>query len=258
MKPAFLHYKKLRPWLWRWHRRLGLAAALILILVTLTGIMLNHTSELELAKKSVQQNTLLAYYGIEAPTLHSFNVGEHWLSGYAYGQLYLDDALIGQYQGELVAAAFYQDQYWLACEQQLLVYSHQAELLDNITALYGLPVPIKKMGFCDQALCLSTGQRSFKFDAQKIAFMPVKTQAISWVSSTNLPEPITSRLYAQYIGQGLSFERVILDLHSGRIFGPLGVLLFDVAAVLFLFLFLFLSGFVLWYQQHQRKKDQAR
>ena len=42
----------------------------------------------------------------------------------------------------------------------------------------------------------------------------------------------------------LTFERVLLDLHSGRIFGRAGPLVMDAAAVLFIALAL--TGFWMW------------
>ena len=49
-----------------------------------------------------------------------------------------------------------------------------------------------------------------------------------------------------YSGSPLSYERVLLDLHSGRIFGRVGVLVVDAAAVALLLLAL--SGFYMWFK----------
>jgi uncharacterized iron-regulated membrane protein len=55
-----------------------------------------------------------------------------------------------------------------------------------------------------------------------------------------------------YRGVGLPLERVMLDLHSGRILGRAGVYLVDTAAVLFLLLAI--SGVWLW----ARRRASAR
>ena len=44
------------------------------------------------------------------------------------------------------------------------------------------------------------------------------------------------RMLRMYRGRGLSMEKLILDVHSGRILGRFGVILVDLAAVLFLLL----------------------
>ena len=70
-------------------------------------------------------------------------------------------------------------------------------------------------------------------------------------------------LLESFRGRGLTLERVMLDLHSGRIFGDFGIYIMDAAAVALLWL----SGSGLWvwwsrrmklhkkrhYQKHHRK-----
>ena len=48
----------------------------------------------------------------------------------------------------------------------------------------------------------------------------------------------------QYRGHGLSLERLLLDFHSGRIFGPAGVVIYDLLALVLGFLAI--SGLVLF------------
>jgi uncharacterized iron-regulated membrane protein len=59
-------------------------------------------------------------------------------------------------------------------------------------------------------------------------------------------------LRSAWRGTGLSLERVLLDLHSGRILGEAGVWLVDAAALLFLLLAG--SGVWLW----GRRRASAR
>ncbi|MFT5351416.1 MAG: hypothetical protein ACI9MF_002239 [Gammaproteobacteria bacterium] len=47
-----------------------------------------------------------------------------------------------------------------------------------------------------------------------------------------------------YRGKGLSLERILLDLHSGRLLGNAGVFIVDLAALFFVFLAL--SGSWMW------------
>ena len=48
-----------------WHRRLGLSALALVIILAITGIMLNHTEELELDESFVSSSWLLNWYGIK-------------------------------------------------------------------------------------------------------------------------------------------------------------------------------------------------
>ena len=57
-----------------------------------------------------------------------------------------------------------------------------------------------------------------------------------WATQENTPPALHARLVSAYRGKGLSMERVLLDLHSGRILGSRGELFMDGIAILFLLL----------------------
>jgi len=57
---------------------------------------------------------------------------------------------------------------------------------------------------------------------------------------------LREQLLRLYRGKGLPLERVIIDIHSGRILGQAGVLLVDFMALLFLSLAM--SGVWMWYK----------
>ncbi len=59
-----------------------------------------------------------------------------------------------------------------------------------------------------------------------------------------------------YRGEGLSLERLLLDLHSGRIFGSIGVLVYDLLALALGFLSI--SGLVLWFRSRRNGKVQIK
>ena len=53
--------------LYIWHRYMGLAAALFVIVLAVTGLALNHTQELGLDSNYVKSGALLNWYGVQAP-----------------------------------------------------------------------------------------------------------------------------------------------------------------------------------------------
>jgi len=65
-----------------------------------------------------------------------------------------------------------------------------------------------------------------------------------------LPPELEEKLMQAYRGSGLSLERVILDLHSGRIVGQWGVYVVDGAALLFLALVI--TGLWMWMKQRNK------
>jgi len=89
-----------------------------------------------------------------------------------------------------------------------------------------------------------------------LSFKPLADVRTVWSEPGLLMDASRQRIYEHSRGKGLSWERVMLDLHSGRLFGTAGVWVVDVAAVLLLFLAL--SGFVLWYQHMRVKRVRSK
>lgn len=52
---------------YRWHRRVGMAAALFVVLLTVTGIVLNHNAALKLHTVHLQSGWLHSWYGLPDP-----------------------------------------------------------------------------------------------------------------------------------------------------------------------------------------------
>ncbi|WP_240946043.1 PepSY domain-containing protein [Pseudomaricurvus alkylphenolicus] len=245
---------RLRPFFWRWHKRAGLAAALIVLLVAITGIALNHTSELQLGKASVRQAWLLEHYGVELPSLRSYKVNGHWLSGDDSNYLYMDAHQVAYCNGRLVGGALNEGLLVAACEQELLLLTDDGEVVERLGATYGLPVPLSAIGTCGESLCVQSGQSWLQADFQQLVWTPLAAQQLlpQPGAESPLPADIRARLLSEQIGSPLSWERVLLDLHSGRIFGTGGVLIVDAAAILLVFLAF--SGFWLWYRGPKRDR----
>ena len=59
-----------------------------------------------------------------------------------------------------------------------------------------------------------------------------------------------------YRGNGMSLERILLDSHSGRIFGTAGVIIYDILALAVGFLAI--SGLVLWLRGRRNGNRNGR
>ena len=55
----------LRPW-YRWHRRLGAFSAILVVILSVTGLLLSHNVFLKLNKTFLTQEWLLNWYGYDA------------------------------------------------------------------------------------------------------------------------------------------------------------------------------------------------
>ena len=246
---------KLRSW-YVWHRWVGVSAALLVVVLAITGITLNHTEALRLDERTVDSEALLAWYGIDAPgPLTTYAAGDHWLSQ-AGAHWYLDEApLPGEFEPlrgavalpSLVAAAS-ADAVWLLTDG--------GEVVERMDAGAGIPQDIRRLGVDrQQRLVIEAAVGWVRSDEQYLQWQPVSApEHVRWAQPASAPESIRQAILRSHRGAGLSLERVLLDLHSGRLFGRLGVYVMDAAALLMLLLAA--SGTWLWLRGLLRKRKR--
>ena len=76
----------------------------------------------------------------------------------------------------------------------------------------------------------------FVTDLDMTAWRPHVDGAVAWPETGSAPAAIRAAVADNYRGTGLPWERVVLDLHSGRLLGPAGPYLMDAAAVILILL----------------------
>ncbi len=238
-------HRRWRLLLLRWHRRIGVALALFVINLVFTGIAINHSNGWALNERHVDQDWLLALYGISAAEQRSFPLGEHYLSQAGDSGLYLDEQPLLSCDGALLGAAVVGDELYALCEARLLVFSADGQLLDDIGSAYGLPAALQALAEKNGRLYLRDAQRVYQYQPLSFEFsLADEPPALSWSQVAPPPAALDAFLQQRHRGKGPSWERVLLDLHSGRLFGDLGVLVVDIAAIALLLIAL--SGVWVW------------
>jgi len=215
----------------RWHRYLGISGALFALLLAATGIPLNHTSDLELDSHYVQNGWLLKHYGLQMPEPASYPVGPRWIS--QLGQrLYLDAQEIAADAAPLIGALSYSGMTVVLTETALLLLDESGALIEHLEYQNGLPGIPQRLGITrENSLALQTNEGWYATNEALYPWnsipKPPSQIAIPVEASVALQQKLTSN----YLGTGVSLERLLLDLHTGRIFGPLGVYLVDLMAL---------------------------
>jgi hypothetical protein len=238
-----------------WHRYIGLGAALFVIVLAVTGVMLNHTDQLDLQDRKVNHEWLLHWYGIIPPEPLSYATSGQRVTQLG-SRLYIDSNPIPEKTtGQLMGALQLDDIYLLAFPNEVELYTPQAELIDRVRT----PSAIDAIG-TTQGLILVRSQRGWwKFNDDMSEWMSatVDKNSVSWsMPSSALPQELEIQFRKNNRGAGLPLERVILDLHSGRLFGQYGVLLMDGAALLMLFLGF--SGLWVWLDRLRKRRAHRR
>lgn len=238
------HGIKLRS-MYQWHRYVGVSIALFILILAVTGIMLNHTSRLELDKKYIQAEWLLSHYGISAPeNIKNYQIGKQWVSQWD-NQLYLDTQAIGETDKSLIGAILYQSMVIIAQHDTLLIYTLDGELIERVAGSEGVPSGIEAIGVTDKKQLAVRAANGVFTTNQEFLFWQKSPSAISvWSDSATIPKDLYQNILELYRGKGLNLERVILDLHSGRLLGDWGIYFTDFIAILMIFLAS--SGFWIW------------
>lgn len=214
----------------QWHRWFGLGAALFAVVLSITGLMLNHTQVLRLDERRVNFPWMSQLYGINPPPLvTAYQVQNHWISQWG-DRLFLNAGPVNA-TGSLRGATNSAGMIIAAGNDQILLLSPRGELVER------LPLPgLRAVGKSDAALVVRTEEGLLLADEQLIGWSPLPEQTeVTWSDSAPLPDALRRDIQHALRGEGLPLERIVLDLHSGRILGSAGVWLMDAAAAALVF-----------------------
>jgi hypothetical protein len=231
--------------LYIWHRYFGISAAVFVIVLTVTGLVLNHTDELELDSSYIQSELLLDWYGIDTPgELTSYTSGAISVTAVNDRIFWGDEPLVDA-AAPLAGLLVYRDLVVIASGGGLSLYTTAGELVERLDNVAGVPADILAIGITpQQLLAVKTARGVYLTDVSLLEWSRVDELDVRWSESLPTPPRLKSALQVAYRGIGLPLERIMLDLHSGRIFGRAGVYVVDSAAIIFLLLAM--SGVWLW------------
>lgn len=236
--------------LYLWHRYAGLIAALLAAWLAMTGILLNHTDDLQLAENFVEQQWLLDAYNIHAPKeISGEPIAGHWLTQ-SEGRVYLDNKFIAQ--GDTVGGALTGFGFVVAFSDRLQLYSTDAVLIEEVP-FTATSAALTDISLQADGVLVIAGQEQFLADADFLTFERVKPRArVAGQSLQALPESLAPVIAQDVLHHTLNWERVLLDLHAGRWVGRAGKWIADIAGLLLLLLAA--SGIIVWVQRARARR----
>jgi len=220
------------------HRWLGILSALFLMVLALTGLALNHTERLGLNRITLGSPWLLSLYGMSpAEGIRSWRINESdTLSWHEENYFYNDRELASA--GPLVAILEAGELTVIVAADGLLYLTPEGELVERVPVL-GLPFgDIQAAGRSPSGYpLLSTDSGLWQpypdwldFAPYTGEFNPAPQEPVS------TPADVRQAILAAFRGEGLTLYRVLLDLHSGRLFGWGGRTVMDLSAIAILLL----------------------
>lgn len=236
------------------HRRIGIVSALFVVLLSISGLLLQHISSIGFDNSFISSNTLLRWYGFEIPQVESTYASESAQVSLIEDALFFNGSrLAGSYsslQGVVDTESGSMLLTIVATDSQMLLLTQAGELIELLDSVHGVPSGIDSLGREVQGqstgLFLQVFGEVIKADIDALSWTPREggEQGISW-SQEVLPEnEKLQQIRESYSASLLSWERIVLDIHSGRVLGSFGVFLVDLMAVLFLFMAI--TGVWLW------------
>ncbi len=229
-----------------WHRTAGLFAAAFLLLLTITGLLLMQADDLNLDGRYISDDRLLDWYGIRpAPPPLTFAVNDHLITQLG-SRLYFNSDFLLNIDSQLIGTAPAADEILVVTTDDLLLLTADGNVAEQLNETAGVPPSITHVGISsDGTIVLNSVDGQFTFSPLDVRFTSTDTQTpVRWQSPIAAPAELIASLNRSYRGAGLTLERIIIDLHTGRLLGTFGVTLINLASVLLIVLII--SGIWLW------------
>ncbi|MXY14232.1 MAG: PepSY domain-containing protein [Proteobacteria bacterium] len=227
-----------------WHRSIGLVAALFIIFLVVTGIVIQHSNALNLPVKYLSNSWLLHYYGIKPNPITSFDTGEQVVS-HAGETIYLSGNPIPVKAETLHGAVVLHGDIVIATSDLVLVCNSIGQVVDEITVQDGLhELPLGIALTEHDTVVIRGASTHWEADTGLATWYEFRKSDPRWMMPSTTPPNLKEMIEVYDMSSQISWERFLLDLHSGRFLGRYGVYVIDAAGILILILSL--TGLVLW------------
>lgn len=168
-----------------WHRRLGLLALLLVFVLSITGIMLNHTEALKLDERTISSDILMDWYGINPQgQALKFSTASHWLAHWDQ-QLFLNGKQLQTSAQTVHGMVETADMLAIALEQQLLLIDFDGEVIE----LMPLQTAISQIGLSENRLALLDKNDQFYLADRHISQLQKQAiQATQWSDAEHVED----------------------------------------------------------------------
>lgn len=236
------------------HRWLGIVLLVPLTIACVTGLILNHTVDLDLSNRHVTESWIQSRYGMTLegePEAYGFNGNAYaarWDDHLFHSKNIVDDNSL------LVGAVPLRDGTAVVTATSVHYFGFDGELIETLDSLTLPETPITRAGRTeDLTLVIETESGNFTSDANLLDFSEIPSgQSIAWSSSVTPTDANLKTWKTAFSGDGIPLDRVILDLHSGRFFGTIGKWVYDLTVIGVLILSA--TGLVLFFRAHRRAR----
>ncbi len=226
------------------HRTMGAVIAIFVLLLAVTGVMLNHTSDFELDKRYLTWDWLLSHYGVGTVEPDVVYLLDQSAISQFGSQVFIDASPVVNSQTAILGGVVIDNLMVLATESELLLFTHEGEFIEKMSASAGVPPLIQNIGLFHGEPVLQTRNGMWRSDFLLDQWEAISLQGVGWSQPEPMPDNVEKALAEYFHGRGISIERFVLDLHNGRILGNVGVWFIDIIAGLLIVISL--TGIWMW------------
>lgn len=219
------------------HRSAGIFLSVFLIMLSVTGVVLNHTDELALAKKFVPSFIAARYYPDDQSTFGYLVEEQYFYS--LKGRLYVDKEDI-THCSELKGVIQHKQQQVILCVDDVLILTMKNQLVERLDSSLGLPLGIQGISTFENQLVINTSLKNYLFNPETLELEESLNLAIKRQAKAELPTDLV-------LGNSISWQQFFLDIHSGIFFGNFGKWFMDLIALCLCGMAV--SGIAMWFKK---------
>jgi hypothetical protein len=224
--------------------------ALLPLFLSTTGILLNHTNTLSLSDHPINNALLLKHYAISSPNdIRFYQQGSLIVTNNLF---WLNNKFLLESASSIISATFIRSDQeekppiiLLISSDQIYFFNQEGDLIDQIGEELGLPKNINAVSIDGRNIIFRSQIEYFQTTSNFLSYKKINLIIEpNWIRPIRVSKKTREQAILAYRSKLLSLERIILDAHTGRILGFLGVLFMDLIAILLILLSI--SGVYIW------------
>lgn len=238
-----------------WHKRVGMFAFFFMAWLGASGFLINQSAEWGYDTVRIDWGWVMALYGLHPePPATGFSSGGRWLA--VTGDYTLIDAQplaerIIEPLGFVAGGSPQKPLLFVATSGALTLLTPEGERYDQLQPPI-LPVStIRRLGTTASGAIVVQDLDAFQSSDSGDSWTPVDPTQVSWSAAARMPEENRQALLP-YSRPSVSLEHVLVDAHSGRLFGNTGAWIINFVG--FSAVWLAISGVWMWWRIRQNRR----
>ncbi len=242
-----------------WHKRLGLFAFIFMGWLGLSGFLINQSAGWGYDTIRVDWGWVMALYGLHPePPRTGFTADGHWLavtSDYTLLNAQPLPERIEEPLGLVTGGSPERPLLFVATNSSLVMLTTEGERYDELRPPI-LPVStVRRVGMTAEGAIAVQDLDAFQSSDDGDSWTPIDPQRVRWSGVEQIPTAERDRLMP-YSKPSVSLEHVLVDAHSGRLFGELGAWVINFVG--FAAIGLSISGIWMWWRIRSNRKSAGR